>query len=177
MSVFFLGGSLLLASLSKSSVVSVCALVLFLAGWSANGLMWGWGARYLGVSLLPSWFGTSVFFVDVFQSSHLSSFPLLRRPGGEGNGGALFLLFWGIFSLFPVVGGFVSCFYEISRFYLIFFGCLLVCFPIVAGISFFIDGCTVCFLVCCNFLYLSVMVSEGGCLYSTPPSSFLPVVL
>ena len=38
MSVFFLGGSLLLASLSKSSVVSVCALVLFLAGWSARGL-------------------------------------------------------------------------------------------------------------------------------------------
>ena len=42
--------------------------------------MWGWGARYLGVGLLPSWFGTSVFFVDVFRSSHLSSFPLLRRP-------------------------------------------------------------------------------------------------
>ena len=33
MSVFFLGGSILLASLSKSSVVSVCcALVFFLAG-------------------------------------------------------------------------------------------------------------------------------------------------
>ena len=37
MSVFFLGGSLLLASLSKSSLVFVCDLVLFLAGWSARG--------------------------------------------------------------------------------------------------------------------------------------------
>jgi len=100
----------------RSLRVCSCSLSWWL---ECEGLMWGWGARYLGVGLLPSWFGTSVFFVDVFRSSHLSSFPLLRRPGGEG--GALLLLFWGIFSLFPVVGGFVSCFYEISRFYLVFF--------------------------------------------------------
>jgi hypothetical protein len=44
------------------------------------GWGWDWGTQYLGVGLLPSWFGTSVFFVDVFRSSHLSS-------GGEGRGG------------------------------------------------------------------------------------------
>ena len=73
--------------------------------------MWGWGwvARYLGVGLFPSWFGTSI------HSSHLSSFPLLRRPGGGGEGGA---------------GGggregFVSPF---LRYFLIVFCCWRVCF-------------------------------------------------
>ena len=103
MSVFFLGGSILLASLSKSSVVPVFLFLFFLLV-DARGVDMGLGRPV-------SWCRSFSLLIRLFcllyrwlpRRSHLLSCPLLRRPREGGRGWLCFPLFKEFSHCFPLL--------------------------------------------------------------------------